>query len=114
VQPSPPLASVPFVVGVLRRLEVAPGLDGLMPPPPAPGLSCGRGVEALGRALLAGPQALSKGGRRLEERGRVALVQPGRTRASLHEARCGPLLDALLAAHLHTVVRASALTALEG
>jgi hypothetical protein len=50
-------------------------------------LSCGRGVEALVRAMLDGDQALYQGGRRLEERGRVTLLQPGFTRASRHDDR---------------------------
>jgi hypothetical protein len=43
-----PVAHLPFVLGVLRRLEVATGIDRLIPPHPAHGLSCGRGVAALG------------------------------------------------------------------
>ena len=76
VQQRPPRAHVPLVLGVLRRLEVATVLDGLIPPHPAHGLSCGRGVEALVRAILEGQHALSKVGRRLEERGMIALLQP--------------------------------------
>ena len=62
VQQLRPVAQVPFVLGVLRRLEVAPILDRLLPPHPAHVLSCGRGVAALGRAMLDGDQALYKGG----------------------------------------------------
>ena len=87
VQQLRPVAQVPFVLGVLRRLEVAPILDRLLPPHPAHVLSCGRGVAALGRAMLDGDQALYKGGRRLAERGIVSLLQPGRTRAALHDDR---------------------------
>ena len=47
VQQRYPVAPWPFSLGVLRRLEVATLLDRLIPPHPAPGLSCGRGVEAL-------------------------------------------------------------------
>ena len=43
----------------------------------------------------------------------VPLLQPGLTRAALHAYRLGHLLDALCAAHLHTVLRAVALKALE-
>jgi hypothetical protein len=39
VQPSHPVAQVPVGRGVLRRLEGATRLEGLLPPPPAPGLS---------------------------------------------------------------------------
>ena len=47
VQQIHPVAHVPFVLGVLRRLEVAAVIDRLSPPHPAHGLSCGRGVEPL-------------------------------------------------------------------
>ncbi len=46
VQTIHPVAHLPLVLGVLRRLEVAPLIDGLIPPHPAHGLSSGRGVEA--------------------------------------------------------------------
>src|SRR5262245_21349682 len=82
-----PVAHFPLVLGVLRRLEVATGIDRLIPPHPAHGLSCGRGVAALVRAILDGHHALYKVGRRLEERGMVALLQPGLTRAALHDYR---------------------------
>ena len=70
VQQIHPGAHLPLVLGVLRRLEVATLIDGLIPPHPAHGLSCGRGVEALVLAILDGHQALYKVGNRLEERGR--------------------------------------------
>ncbi len=60
-----------------------------------------------------GSRAPAKVGKRLEERGMVALLQPGLTRASLHDDRLGHLLDALFAAHLNQVLSAVALTALE-
>jgi hypothetical protein len=72
-----PVAHVPLVLGVLRRLEVATVLDRRIPPHPAHGLSGGRGVEALVLAMLDGHHALSKVGRRLDERGMVTLLQPG-------------------------------------
>jgi hypothetical protein len=112
VQPIRPGAHVPGVRGVLRRLEVAPGIDRLLPPHPAHVLASGRGVAALGRAILDGEHARSTGGRRWAERGRMALLQPGFTRAARHDDRCGPSRDALCAAHLHRVCGASALTAL--
>jgi hypothetical protein len=102
-----------LVLGVLRRLEVATGVDRLIPPHPAPELATGRGGEALVLASLDGHHALYKVGQRLEERGIVALLQPGLTRAALHDYRLGPILDALFAANLPKVLRALALKALE-
>src|ERR671925_1207560 len=112
VQQIHPVAHLPLVLGVLRRLEVAMLIDGLIPPHPAHGLSCGRGVEALVLAILDEHHALYKVGRRLEERGMVALLQPGLTRASLNDYRLGHILDALFAANLNTVFHAVALKAL--
>jgi len=43
----------------------------------------------------------------------IALLQPGLTRAALHDDRFGRILDALLAANLNTVLSAIALKALE-
>lgn len=77
VQQIRPVAHLPFVLGVLRRLEVATVIDRLLPPHPAHVLSSGRGVEALVLAILDGDHALYKGGRRLEERGMMDLRQPG-------------------------------------
>src|SRR5712691_8133190 len=113
VQQIHPVAHLPLVLGVLRRLEVATVLDRLIPPHPAHVLSCGRGVEALVLAILDGDHALSKVGKRLEERGIVALLQPGLTRASLHDYRLGHILDALFAANLNQVFSVVALKALE-
>ena len=62
-------------------------VDRLMPLHPAHVLSCGRGVEAWVLAILDGDHALYKGGRRLEERGMVTLLQPGLMRASRHDDR---------------------------
>src|SRR5262249_24477350 len=101
VQQRPPVAHGPLVRGVLRRLEVATLRDGLIPPPPAPGRACGRGGAAWGLALREGQHALAKGGKRLEERGRVTRLPPGRTRAALQAERLGHLLDALWAATRH-------------
>jgi len=64
-------------------------------------------------AMLDGHHALSQVGRRLEERGMVALLPPGLTRASLNDYRLGHILDARCAANLHTVFSAVALQALE-
>ena len=79
-----PVAHLPLILGMLRKLEVATIIDGLLPPNPAHVLSGGRGVEALVLAILDGHHALYKVGRRLEERGMVALLQPGLTRAALN------------------------------
>jgi transposase len=113
VQQIHPVAHLPLVLGVLRRLEVATVIDHLLPPHPAHVLSTGRGVEALVLAILDGDHALYKVGQRLEERGLVSLLQPGLTRASLHDYRLGHILDALFAANLNTVFGAIALKALE-
>jgi transposase len=113
VQQVHPIAHLPLVLGVLRRLEVATVIDRLIPPHPAHGLSCGRGVEALVLAILDGHHALYKVGKRLEERGMVALLQPGLTRAALNDYRLGHILDALFAANLNAVFGAVALKALE-
>ena len=113
VQQIHPVAHLPLVLGVLRRLEVATVIDRLIPPHPAHVLSCGRGVEALVLAILDGDHALYKVGRRLEERGLVALLQPGLTRAALNDHRLGHILDALFAANLNKVYSAVALKALE-
>jgi uncharacterized protein DUF4277 len=111
VQQIHPVAHLPLVLGVLRRLEVATVIDRLIPPHPAHLLSCGRGVEALVLAILDGDHALYKVGHRLEERGMVSLRQPGLTRASLHDYRLGHILDALFAANLNRVFGAIALKA---
>ena len=76
-------------------------------------LSTGRGVEALVLAILDGDHALYKGGQRLEERGRLDLLQPALPRASLHDDRFGHILDALCAANLNKVFGAIALKVLE-
>jgi hypothetical protein len=87
VQPIHPVAHVPVVLGVLRRLEIAPVIDRLIPPHPAHVLSCGRGVGALVLAILDGDHALDQVGRRLDKRGLVSRLQPGFTRAALHDDR---------------------------
>jgi uncharacterized protein DUF4277 len=113
VQPRRPIAHVPLLLGVWRRLEVAAGVDRLIPPHPEHGLSTGRGVAALVLAILEGDHALYKGGQGREDRGMIPLLQPGLPRASLHDDRLGPILDAVCAATLNTVLGALALQALE-
>src|SRR5262245_57358666 len=108
-----PVAHLPLVLGVVRKLKVAALIDTFCPPHPAHVLSCGRGVEALLLAILDGHHALYKVGARLEERGMVSLLQPGLTRASLHDYRLGQILEALFAANLNRVFGAIALNALE-
>jgi hypothetical protein len=112
VQQIRPLAHLPLILGVLRRLEVASVVDGLIPPHPEHVLSTGHGVEALVLAILDGDHALYKVGQRLEERGMLDLLQSGLTRASLHDYRLGHILDALFAANLNKVFSALALKAL--
>src|ERR671922_2886945 len=108
-----PVAHLPLVLGVVRKLKVAGLIDTFCPPHPAHVLSCGRGVEALLLAILDGHHALYKVGARLEERGMIPLLQPGLTRASLHDYRLGQILEALFAAHLNRVFGAIALNALD-
>ena len=108
-----PVAHLPLVLGVVRKLNVAALIETFCPPHPAPVLSCGRGVEALLLAILDGHPALSQVGARLEERGMFPLLQPGLPRASLPDDRLGQSLEALCAAHLHRVFGAIALNALE-
>ena len=43
-----PVAHLPLVLGVLRKLDVAALIDTLCPPHPAHVLSCGRGVGGVG------------------------------------------------------------------
>jgi hypothetical protein len=72
-----PIAHLPLVLGVLRKLAIATIIDEMVPPHPANVLSCGRGVEAFVLAMLDGDHALYKVGTRLHERGIVPLLQDG-------------------------------------
>jgi transposase len=108
-----PVAHLPLILGMLRKLDVAGIIDGLLPPNPAHVLASGRGVEALILAILDGHHALYKVGSRLEERGMVPLLQSGLDRTALHDYRLGQILDALFAANLNRVFGAVALRALE-
>lgn len=108
-----PVAHLPLILGILRKLEVAQRIDTMIPPHPDHVLSCGRGVEALVLAILDGHHALYKAGTRLEERGMLPLLQPGLQHASVHDTRLGQILDALFAANLNRVFGAIALGALE-
>src|SRR2546422_7129555 len=108
-----PVAHLPLVLGVVRKLNVAALIDTFCPPHSAHVLACGRGVEALVLAILDGHHALYKVGTRLEERGMLPLLQAGMGRASLNDYRLGQMLDTLCAANLNRVFGAIALNALE-
>jgi transposase len=113
IQQISPVAHLPLVLGVVRKLNVAARIDTCCPPHPAHVLSCGRGVEALLLAILDGHHALYKVGTRLEERGMLPLLPPGLTSTALHDYRLGQILDTLFAANLHRVFGTVALQALE-
>src|SRR5215510_7317540 len=113
IQQIRPVAHLPLVLGVVRKLNVAALIDTFCPPHPAHILSCGRGVEALLLAILDGHHALSKVGARLEERGLLPVLQDGLRRASLNADRLGQMLAARFAAPLHRVFGAIARNALE-
>lgn len=108
-----PVAHLPLVLGVLRKLEVAQLINTMIPPNPAHVLSNGRGVEALVLAILEGHPALYKGGHRLDERGMLPLLQSDLDVTSVHDTRLGQILDALFAANLNEVFGAISLNALE-
>lgn len=107
-----PVAHLPLVLGMLRKLEVMAVIDTLCPPHPDNVVSCGRGVEALVLAILDGDHALYTVGQRLEERGMLPLLQAGLRRESLNDYRLGQILDAFFAANLNQVFGAVALKAL--
>jgi transposase len=108
-----PVAHLPLILGMLRKLEVAAIIDGLLPSNPAHVLSGGRGVEALILAILDGHHALYKVGARLEARGMLPLLQGGLEGSTLNDYRLGQILDALFAANLNRVFGVVALRALE-
>jgi transposase len=108
-----PVAHLPLILGMLRKLKVASLIDEKIPPHRDNVLSCGTGVEALVLAILDGDHALYKVGSRLEERGMLPLLQAGLARVSLNDYRLGQILDALFAANLNRVFSAVALNALE-
>ena len=88
VQQIRPIAHLPLILGVLRRLEVATLVDGIIPLHPEHVVSAGRGGEALVLAILDSDHALYKVGHRLEERGMLALLQPDSVAASGHHHDC--------------------------
>src|SRR5918999_6427328 len=107
-----PVAHLPLILGMLRKLDVAVLIDSMLPPHAHNMLSVGRGVEALVLAILDGHHALYKVGARLEERGMLPLLQDGLKRESLNDYRLGQLLDILFAANLNRVFSIVALKAL--
>jgi transposase len=107
------VAHLPLVLGVLRKLEIATLIDSIIPSHQDQVVSAGRAVEALVLSILDGHHALYKVGRRLDERGMLALLQPGLAPQSLHDSRLGQTLDALYGANLHTVFSAIALRTLD-
>jgi transposase len=113
MQQSSPVAHLPLVLGVLRKLNVAALIDTFCPPHPAHILSCGRGVEALLLTILDGHHTLCKVGARLEDRGMLPILQPGLTRISLPDYQLGQILKGLFATNLNRVFGAIALQALE-
>jgi transposase len=108
-----PVAHLPVILGMLRKLKVASLIDEMIPPHRDNVLSCGTGVEALVLAILDGDHALYKVGARLTERGMLPLLQAGLEREALNDYRLGQILDALFAANLNRVFGALALKALE-
>src|SRR3712207_2009157 len=88
-----PVAHLPLVLGVVRKLNVAALIDTFCPPHSANVLSCGRGVEALVLAILDGHHALYKVGTRLEERGMLPLLQEGVQCESVNDYRRGQILE---------------------
>src|SRR4030095_4267297 len=113
IQQISPVAHLPLVLGVVRKLNVAALIDTFCPPHPAHILSCGRGVEAMLLAILDGLHALYKVGARLEERGMLPWLQDGLGRVSLNDYRLGQILEALFGANLNRVFGAIALNALD-
>ena len=82
-----PVAHLPLVLGMLRKLEGRAVIDPLCPPHPDHVVSCGRGVAALVWAILDGDHALYTVGQRLDERGMFPLLQAGLRRESLNDSR---------------------------
>jgi transposase len=108
-----PVAHLPLVLGVLRKLEIAVLVDSIIPAYENQVVSAGRAVEALILSILDGHHALYKVGRRLDERGMLPLLQPGLEPPSLHDTRLGQTLDALFAANLGDIFSTIALRALQ-
>jgi hypothetical protein len=92
VQQMHPVAHLPLVLGVLRRLEVATVIDHLIPPHPAHGLSCGRGVEAMVLAMLDGHHALYKVGNWRNHNPSIYMLEAKAIRRTIEtRRRCAPM-----------------------
>ena len=113
IQQISPVAHLPLVLGVIRKLNVAALIDTFSRSTPHMSSHVAGEREALLLAMLDGHHALYKVGARLEDRGMGPLLQPGLTRTSLHDYRLGQIMDALFAANLNCVFGAIALNALE-
>lgn len=107
-----PVAHLPLILGILRKLKVASLIDEIIPPHPDHVISCGTGAEALVLAILDGDHALYKVGARLEARGMLSLLQAGLERSSLNDYRLGQILEALFGANLNRLFGTLALHAL--
>lgn len=108
-----PVAHLPLMLGMLRKLEVSSIVDEIIPSHPDNVISTGRGVEALVLSVLDGEHALYRVGDRLRERGMLPLLQPGLSAESVSDNRLGSVLDALFAAGLNRLFGTVALRALE-
>jgi hypothetical protein len=108
-----PIAYLPLILGVLRKLDVAACLDDLPLSHPDNVISAKRGVEALVLAILDGAHALYKVGARLEKRGMLLLLLEDSERESLNDYRLGQILEALFTANLNRIFGALALKVLE-
>jgi transposase len=107
-----PVAHLPLILGMLRKLKVASIIDDLIPPHPDNVISCGTGVEALVLAILDGDHALYKVGSNLDARGMLPLLQEHLERESLNDYRLGHILDELFKANLNRIFSALSLQAL--
>ena len=112
VQQIHPVAHLPLILGVLRRLEVATVIDRLIPPHPAHGLMWSWG-RSLGPRDSGWASCPLQGGETAGSAGDVGAAPAGLTRAALNDHRLGHILEALFAANLNKVYSAVALNALE-
>src|SRR5437867_1992254 len=76
VQQIHPVAHLPLVLGVLRRLEVATVIDRLLRPTRRTGSRMGVGPKPWCSPFSMGIMPSLRWGKRLEERGMVSLQQP--------------------------------------
>ena len=87
VQQIHPVAHLPLVLGVLRRLERRLVIDRLIPPHPAYQLSCGSRGRSLGPRDSGWASRSSQGGETVGSAGDAGAKQPGLTRAALNDYR---------------------------